>query len=180
VNRTNVSIVVIAILGAILGFLAGGVMRHSPNDEVRDASLKIGEVAPPFARSDLGGEAHSLSDWRGKVVLLNFWASWCGPCREEMPLLDRTQKRYADKGLQVVGVASDSAAATKAFLAKTHVDYPILIDDPEKGADLSAIYGNDRSVLPYTALIGRDGHVLALRMGKFSETSLDAWLLPHL
>jgi thiol-disulfide isomerase/thioredoxin len=173
-------IVVIALVGAMLGFLAGGAFRHAPTMDVREASLKAGEVAPPFARSDLAGEAHSLSDWPGKVVLLNFWASWCGPCREEMPLLDRTQKRYADKGLQVVGVAADNAAATQAFLAKTPVDYPVLIDDPEKGADLSAVYGNDRSVLPYTALIGRDGRVLALRMGKFSQASLDAWLLPHL
>jgi thiol-disulfide isomerase/thioredoxin len=180
VNRTNVLIVVIALVGATLGFLAGGVFRHAPTYEVRDASIKAGDVAPPFARSDLGGTAHSLSDWRGKLVLINFWASWCGPCREEMPLLDRAQKRYADKGLQVVGVAADDAAATKAFLAKTPVDYPVLIDDPASGADLSAAYGNDRSVLPYTALVGRDGHVLALRMGKFSEASLDRWLLPHL
>lgn len=179
-NRTNLLIVVIAVVGALLGFLAGGVFRHTSTYEVRDASLKPGAIAPPFARSDLNGAAHSLSDWHGKVVLLNFWASWCGPCREEMPLLDRTQKRYADKGLQVVGIAADSAEATKAFLAKTHVDYPVLIDDPEKGADLSAVYGNDRSVLPYTALIGRDGRVLALRMGKFSDASLERWLLPHL
>ena len=179
-NRTNALIVVIALVGAMLGFLAGGALRHAPDYDVHGASLKDGDAAPPFARADLDGAAHSLSDWRGKVVLLNFWASWCGPCREEMPLLDRTQKRYADKGLQVIGVAADDAASTKAFLAKTHVDYPILIDDPAKGADLSAVYGNDRSVLPYTALIGRDGHVLALRMGKFSEASLDRWLLPHL
>jgi thiol-disulfide isomerase/thioredoxin len=112
-------------------------------------------------------------------VLVNFWASWCAPCREEMPLLDATQKRLAAKGLQIVGIANDSASATKEFLAKTPVAYPILVDDPEHG-DLSELFGNARDVLPYTVLVGRDGRILARRAGNFSESALDVWLAPHL
>ena len=97
-----------------------------------------------------------------------------------MPLLDRTQQRLAGKGLQIVGVASDSVEATREFLERVPVRYPILIDDPETGEDLAAAFGDNRNVLPYTVLVGRDGRVLARRVGNFSESSLDAWLSSHL
>ena len=180
-NRTNALILVVAIVGAAGGFLAGGWLRPLPTSpHANPDALKIGDAVPSMPRPDLDDKPHSLDEWRGKVVLVNFWASWCGPCREEMPLLDRTQQRLAGKGLQIVGVASDSAAATRAFLGKTPVRYPILIDDPDKGEDLSALFGNDRDVLPYSVLIGRDGRIVARRAGNFSESMLDTWLSPHL
>jgi peroxiredoxin len=180
-NRTNALILVIAIVGAALGFLAGGWIRpmHSPAQRESPQALKIGDAVPDSTLPGLDGKPRSLAEWRGKLVLVNFWASWCAPCREEMPLLDATQKRLAAKGLQIVGIANDSAAATKEFLAKTAVAYPILIDDPEQG-DLSERFGNSRDVLPYTVLIGRDGRIVARRPGNFSQSALDAWLAPHL
>jgi thiol-disulfide isomerase/thioredoxin len=179
-NRANALILLIAIAGAIGGFLAGGWLRPLPMPSSNIHALKIGDAVPHVQRPDVDGKERSLDEWRGKLVLVNFWASWCGPCREEMPLLDRTQARLADKGLQIVGIAFDDAAATKEFLTKTKVHYPILIDDPARADDISATFGNDHNVLPYTVLVGSDGHVLARRAGKFSEAALDAWLSPHL
>jgi thiol-disulfide isomerase/thioredoxin len=181
VNRTNALILVVAIVGAAVGFLAGGWIRptHAPLRAGAAPALDVGDAIPEARRPDIDGTPRSLDEWRGKVVLVNFWASWCGPCREEMPLLDATQKRLAAKGLQIVGIANDGAAATRAFLAKTPVGYPILVDDPAHG-DLSETFGNSRDVLPYTVLVGRDGRVLARRAGNFDERSLDAWLAPHL
>lgn len=180
-TRTNALILVIAVAGAALGFLAGGWIRpmHTPAKPQAVHALAIGDAVPDTERPDLDGHPHSLAEWRGKLVLVNFWASWCGPCREEMPLLDATQKRLAGKGFQIVGIANDGAAATKAFLAKTPVGYPILVDDPDRG-NLSELFGNTREVLPFTVLVGRDGRILARRPGNFTETTLETWLAPHL
>ncbi len=180
-NRTNALIVLVAIIGAIGGFLAGGWLKPLPSSPHANAhALNVGDAAPPLQRPDLDGKPRSLAEWRGKLVLVNFWASWCGPCREEMPLLDKTQQRFAAKGLQIVGIAADNAAATHDFLDAVPVHYPILIDDPEKGEDLSAVFGNDHDVLPYSVLIGGDGHILARRAGNFTEAKLEAWLSPYL
>lgn len=179
-NRTNLLIVAIAILGAGAGFLAGGWLRmpHRTADGP-GPGLRVGDAAMAFTRPDPAGKTHALDEWRGRLLLVNFWASWCGPCREEMPLLDRSQREYAGKGLQVVGIAADSAQATRNFLAESPVAYPILVDDPATGTDLSRDYGNRMNVLPYTVLVGRDGKVLAQRAGNFTEATLERWLQPH-
>ena len=181
-NRTNLLIVLVAIAGAIGGFVAGGWLRQPP-DHVAPGNantLKIGDTVTPVNLPDPAGTAHSLDEWRGKVVLVNFWASWCGPCREEMPLLDRSQQQLGAQGLQIVGIAADTPAATKAFLGRHPVRYPILIDDPAAGVDLPTTFGDTRGVLPYSILIGRDGRILAQRFGNFSEKTLADWLAPHL
>jgi peroxiredoxin len=179
-NRTNALILLIAIAGAVGGFLAGGWLRPLPPERIDPKALKVGDNTPSIARPDLDGRTRALEEWRGKLLVLNFWAAWCGPCREEMPLLDQTQRRLAGQGLQIIGVAVDNPAAVREFLDKVPVSYPILIDDPEHGEDLSERFGNSRGVLPYTVLIGRDGRVLARRFGNFSEKSLDQWLSSHL
>jgi thiol-disulfide isomerase/thioredoxin len=181
-NRLNLLIVTIALASASIGLLASLWLQPSIHAPATQKSIfsGIGTARTDFQRPDLRGIPHKLSEWDGKLILLNFWASWCGPCREEMPLLDRSQQRYAAKGLQVIGIAADTDAATQAFLKEFPVAYPILVDDPEHGDDLSLDYGNTRSVLPYTVLIGREGRVLAQHFGDFNETGLERWLAPHL
>jgi thiol-disulfide isomerase/thioredoxin len=128
---------------------------------------------------DAEGAAHRLSEWDGKLVLLNFWATWCGPCREEMPLLSETQQRFSANGLEVVGIAIDNASSVQDFLKNSPVRYPILVGGDDED-NPSLLFGDTRSVLPYSVLIGRDGKVVAQRAGSFSADGLVRWLQPHL
>lgn len=179
-DRSHLLVVALAVGGALGGF--GLSMWLHPGRMPQTAAL-VGTARPALELPDIEGTRTSIAHWDGRLVLLNFWASWCGPCIEEMPLLDRMQQRHAGAGLQIVGIAADGAQATRDFLGRHPVAYPILVDDPDQaanGRDSAAIYGNDRGVLPYSVLIGRDGRILAQHYGNFSETSLEAWLQPHL
>ncbi|HNR91263.1 MAG TPA: TlpA disulfide reductase family protein [Dokdonella sp.] len=185
-DRNTLLIVALAIVGA-LGGLGLSLWLRPPSAPLPVATttmqartLAIGDLREDVALPDREGRTRHLSEWDGRLVLLNFWASWCGPCREEMPLLDQMQARHADKGLTVIGIAAEEAEPALAFLQSHPVDYQILIDAPAGTADVSLRFGNTRSVLPYNVLIGRDGRILASRVGNFDEAGLERWLAPHL
>jgi thiol-disulfide isomerase/thioredoxin len=175
-NRQNLLIVAIAILGALLGLYAGTYL-NGPKLSPPGATLKPGERLTDLQLTDIGGQPHRLAEWDSKLVLVNFWATWCGPCREEMPVLDRARRNLSGRGLEIVGVAIDDADAVGAFLKTSPVKYPILV-----GGDNDTLYrfGDGSAVLPYSVLFGPDGQVLAQRAGSFSENGLHDWLDPHL
>ena len=179
-NRSNLVIVAVAVLGAALGLFVSAHMDGLPDKPVPPGMtvLKVGDARADLELADLDGQTRHLSEFDGKFVLLNFWATWCGPCREEMPLLDATDEKLADKDLRVVGVAIDDVEAVRDFLKEYPVRYPVLISGEDQDASLR--YGDTKSVLPYSVLIGRDGRILAQRAGYFTEASLNGWLQPHL
>ena len=116
-----------------------------------------GDPAPDFTLTDLTGKNLHLADYRGKLVLLNFWASWCGPCLEEMPRFAAWQRQYGASGLQVIGVSMDDGdAPVRRLLAKRPVPYPIVLGDARLGERYGGILG-----LPQTFLIDRNGRVFA-------------------
>ncbi len=120
------------------------------------AGAQSPRLAPDFTRSDLSQHAVSLRRLRGHVVLLNFWATWCGPCLAEMPVFAQWQREYASRGLQVVGVSmDDDAAPVKKVAARLALDYPVVIGDARLGKAYGDVLG-----LPVTFLIGRDGAIL--------------------
>jgi peroxiredoxin len=124
-----------------------------------------GEAAPDFALTTFDGKTLRLADFRGHLVLLNFWASWCGPCVEEMPHLAAWQRDYGAAGLQVIGVSmDDEAAPVRKFLARHPVDYPIVLGDAQLGERYGGILG-----LPQSFLIDRRGRVVGRYKG---ETAL--------
>ena len=178
-NRSNLVIIAVAVLGAALGLLASTHMDGFAEKPVPPGVtvLKVGDARADLELSDAEGKSRRLSEFDGKLVLLNFWATWCGPCREEMPLLDATSEKLG-KDLHVVGVAIDDGEAVREFLKEYPVRYPILVSSEDD--DLSLRFGDTKSVLPYSVLIGRDGKILAQRAGYFTEKSLMGWLQPHL
>ena len=114
-----------------------------------------------------GNSSRSLSDWKGKTLLVNYWATWCHPCRKEIPLLVRLQAQYAAQGLQVVGIATDETSEqdVKMFLKHMVVNYPMLMGTDEVGS-MVAGFGGALIGLPFTVILDRDGKVLAIHAGE--------------
>ncbi|SIT42084.1 Thiol-disulfide isomerase-like thioredoxin [Paraburkholderia piptadeniae] len=117
------------------------------------------------------GKPQSLAGFKGRPVVVNFWASWCGPCVEEMPSLSRLHKEYAKKGVEFVGLGVDSDKNVKAFLQKVPVDYPIFVAG-FGGADLARAFGNNAGGLPYTVVIDAKGVVRSTKLGQIKPDEL--------
>lgn len=117
-----------------------------------------GSQRPAFTLPAVSGGKKSIAGWDGKLVLLNFWATWCAPCRREIPLLIALQQQYGERGLQVLGVAVDNRAAIRDFAAKLSINYPVLYG-VEAAMDVATNYGNEQGTLPYTAVIDRTGRI---------------------
>ena len=147
------------------------------------------ETGPPSAQtlgtqtlfaakfSDVSGKPQAISQWKGKLIVVNFWATWCPPCREEMPELSRLQEQYQGLGLVVLGISTDELDKIREFVKENPVSYPLLsgeIDAMNVGQSL----GNDKGVLPYTVIIKPDGNIAKTYFGLVNQTQLKEILLP--
>lgn len=166
------------ILGlAVLAAAAGGYVEHRQRQPAMPDPALIGQLAPDIHLSGLDGSLHRLTDYRGRRVLLNLWASWCAPCLEEMPALNRAQQKFGDQGAIVLGIAMDEPARVRAFLAAHPVSYPILLGQMT-APSTSKQLGNTGEFLPYSVLIDADGRVVAVHAGSLQATQLQQWLAP--
>ncbi len=145
--RRLVYTALLVLLGGALG--VGGVLWYQEGQ---------GERRPVFTMPDLDGETRSITEWDGQVVVLNFWASWCPPCREEIPLFNELQARFGDRGVQFVGVAVDRREPVMTFIEEQPLGYPTLLGFTS-GREVQARYGNEAGTLPYTVVIDREGMI---------------------
>lgn len=139
--------------------------QELPPEQAQAAADAIMALTLP----DLDGRPQAMAQWRGKVLVVNYWASWCAPCVEEMPAFSRLQQQYATKGVQFIGIGVDEVENLRKFVRTTPVAYPLLVGDAAgtQAPDLQ-IKG-----LPYTLVIDRDGRIAGGRLGRFDEPTLD-------
>ena len=121
--------------------------------------------------SDLSGNSQMMSQWRGKVLVVNFWATWYAPCREEIPALMRVQRRHASNGVQIVGIALDDVPKIRDYADEMRIDYTLLIGRVETLAETRDL-GNREGVLPFTLVLDRTGKVVYAHAGALTEAVL--------
>jgi thiol-disulfide isomerase/thioredoxin len=144
------------------------------------APATIPAAAPGFIEisgTDLQGQSRRLSEWRGRVIVLNFWATWCPPCREEIPLFIAMQERHGPQGVQVVGVAIDQLPEVMTYARDVKLNYPTLIADGSIYQVMQA-YGNTSTGLPFSVVFDRNGIVRSRKLGAFRGDELEQALAP--
>jgi len=128
---------------------------------------------------DTEGKSQSLGQWQHKLLIINFWATWCGPCKEEMPIFAKLQKKYSAKGLQIIGIAADSPLNVANFAKQLPVGYPLFPD--EMGAiEFSKRLGNRLGLLPHTVIVIPSGKVVYARLGVIVENEFEAIIAENL
>jgi len=135
----------------------------------------VGSLRPDFNLVSNKGTSITPADFSGKTLLINFWATWCGPCREEMPMLMDLQRQYGSDGLQIVGIALDDAQSASSFVQTFGITYPILLGLEDVFAT-SAAYGNEEGVLPYSVLVDKSGIVRWQHAGIIHEEKITSLL----
>jgi len=135
------------------------------------ASPIIGKIRPEFAMMDIEGNVRNIKDWDGQVVLLNFWATWCPPCLEEIPGFIEIQQQLDNRGFQIIGVAVDNEENVREFANEMAMNYPILAGEME-AIELSQKYGNSIGGLPFSAIIDKNGKVTHTITGELSKDRL--------
>jgi peroxiredoxin len=156
-SSTKLRIVAVAVLVLVLGLLWGRHMRSGTHA----SGPKQHPVAPDFTLPQVDGPSLTLSSYRGRVVLLDFWATWCVPCREEIPRFVELQDKYRAQGLQIIGVSmDDSADPVRTFAQQFHMNYPIVMGNAKIGEQYGGVLG-----LPIAFLLDRDGRIVKKHIG---------------
>ena len=162
--RTLFATLALALVACVTGFYGYRWL----NPEKPEA---MSQPAPEITLKDLDGHPHRLSEFRGKLLLVNFWATWCGPCLREMPLLVAAQNEYGKRGFQVIGPALDEVDAVRAMAKKIGINYPIMVGDEDITNAMDAL-GDELGALPLSVLIGRDGQILTRVTGGLTQEKL--------
>jgi thiol-disulfide isomerase/thioredoxin len=161
-----------AAAGAGLG--GGLFMLRQMRDGAAGDAARMAEASAMFFATTLPdpqGVPQAFAQWKGQVIVANFWATWCAPCREEMPHFVKMQDQYGKRGLTFVGIAIDKPERVARFASEIGVNYPLVVGDMSM-FDLARKAGNPGDLLPYTVVIDRAGQIVARRTGVYTEATL--------
>ncbi len=166
---------------AIIMLSAGIFLRGEFQSEPTPSEANKRGVQAIFASTltDVNGESQAISQWKGKVLIVNFWATWCAPCREEIPEFMEMHAEYQDQGLQFIGIAIDSEDKVIAYNKEFGINYPILIGGLG-GMTLAEATGNAQGALPYTIVINKDGVITNTFLGRVHQKRLEKVFKPLL
>jgi thiol-disulfide isomerase/thioredoxin len=169
--KKKLGVIVLCMFGGALGLAAS---RYGAPKQGNAPML-----APVITLKNIEGHDITLDAWKGKLLLVNFWASWCAPCRNEMPLLVSAQKQYGAHGLQIIGPALDDAESVKAIVAELKLNYPVMADYNSADAAM-LLLGNAEGGLPFSVLIDEKGRIIKTVLGEFNRLELDKLIAAHL
>jgi len=158
------------IVAIILAGSGGYTLQQRLNQPQIQTQINpaIGLQRPEFAAMDLNGEMRNIKEWDGKLIFLNFWATWCPPCLKEIPEFIELQEAYGDQGFQIIGIAIDDEDAVREYIEQVGMNYPSMVVQNE-GVMLAKRYGNGIGALPYTVIINRDGEISYTIRGELSK-----------
>jgi len=172
VGKRAYLIITVALL-ALAGGLYAGLRYQAPAFLAATQTKTASEILFESVLSDLKGDNQPFEQWRGKVLVVNFWATWCPPCREEIPQFIKLQEKYRARGLVFVGVAIDKKDAVRTYADEVGINYPVLMGDLA-AMDLSRKAGNHAGALPFTLIIDRSGKIIATKYSGLTQDKLEA------
>lgn len=172
-TKKNVLLIAIALLVGVVSLwvwqqtnppVENDITLSKANDLIEQTT---GVMRPTFNLRDLNAQWRDVSEWDGKILVINFWATWCPPCLREMPLFVELQEKHAEHGLQFIGIALDQESQVKKFAKQMNINYPVLLGEQD-GIRLSRDYGNNIAALPYTAVVNRQGIIVVRHQGELN------------
>ena len=162
-------------LALVVALLALFVALRVPRQILRQPDAAAAEQLYAIALPDAQGHVQALAQWRGKLLVVNFWATWCAPCVAEMPELDRLERQYAPRNVAIVGVGVEDAQRVRQFRDRLGLHMPLLVGGYE-AVSLARNFGDIQGVLPYTALLSTKGEVLRSKAGALDPGELQEWV----
>ena len=166
------------VLASAGGYALQTYLNQNPPQAQYQNNPAIGLQRPEFAAADLDGKLRNIKEWDGKLIFLNFWATWCPPCLKEIPDFIELQEEYGSQGFQIIGIAIDDEEAVRNYVSEVGMNYPTMVLESE-GVGLAKRFGNGAGILPYTVIIKRDGEISNTITGELSKIRAKELMKEH-
>ncbi|MCP1728610.1 thiol-disulfide isomerase/thioredoxin [Natronospira proteinivora] len=182
-NSFPALLIAVMIGAAALGYGLYQWMGPEPDGEPADRetaareSGQLTETLPSFSLPDPDGQERHIDEWEGDILVINFWGTWCAPCREEVPLLIELQEEYADRDVTVLGIALDEPEPVNRFAEDFGINYPLMVGENETLEVLEA-FGSATLGMPHTFIVNREGEVVNFHLGLIEPEDVEPMMAP--